>query len=77
MLTRGQTKRLLRAATQERIRQERDAIARHNPRSRLWRLEEKAALAICQQVPSVFAIAEKMNDDYSRPLWADHRYGSR
>jgi hypothetical protein len=78
MLTRGQTKRILRQATQMRICAERERL--DNPafnHANEVRLEEPTALTLLKGVPSVFAFAEKLNSDYERPFWASQRYGAK
>lgn len=71
-MNRSETKQLMRAATRERIRLERQAFG-----ARRIRFEEVDALIHLKGVPSVFAIAEKLNRYYRRPLWASERYGAR
>lgn len=80
MLSRGETKRLLRRAVQIRIREEREALnalTHIYPGARRGRLEEKGNLEIFRNIDSVFAIAERLNPKYERPGWASHRYGAR
>jgi hypothetical protein len=89
MLTRGETKRLLRQATQMRIRAEREVALASLPEpvrqahlevgrvDLQGRVEEDAARRRFSAVPSVFAFAEKLNSSYERPLWASHRYGAK
>jgi len=74
MLTRGQTKRILRQATQMRIRAEREIISAPD-RGQRW--EEGFTRDFLKTVPSVFAFAEKLNSDYERPFWASQRYGAK
>jgi hypothetical protein len=78
-MTRGKKKRLLRQATQMRIRAERDVLKEYRPPfdCNRVRTEERFGITVLQTVPSVFAFAEQMNPKYDRPLWASHRYGAR
>jgi hypothetical protein len=89
-MTRGKAKRLLRQATQMRIRAERETALRSLPDvvregylavGRVdihGRLEERDALRRFWVVPSVFAFAEKLNPKYDRPYWAGgQRYGAK
>jgi hypothetical protein len=83
MLTRGQTKRILRQATQMRIRAERSYLTDAfegidgDPAPFIPRVEEPGMLKLLKTTPSVFAFAEKLNSDYERPFWASHRYGAK
>jgi len=80
MLSRGETKRLLRRATQIRVREEREVIeaaAHLYSRAHGGRLEEGLNLHLLKHTDSVFAHAERLNPEYQRPLWASQRYGSR
>lgn len=80
MLSRGETKRLLRRATQVRIREERETLdaVKHLYRGAAGgRLEETLNLHLLKSIDSVFATAERLNPKYQRPLWASQRYGAR
>lgn len=75
---RGNEKRLLRAATRERIRLEREAsrgFMKWGPAT------EGTALDLFKPVPSVFAIAERLAKQrgkfYMRPQWASDAWGAR
>jgi hypothetical protein len=72
---RGMTKRIIRNATRERIRAEREALGLVTPPMR--RLEEREALKALRQVPSVWAFAEAAGYRYIRPQWAADAWGSR
>ncbi len=81
-MTRGDKKRLIRAATAERIRAERAALIVKGSSGQVFdlntcALSEIAAIERLKNVPSVFAFAEKMNRRYTRPAWADQRYGAK
>lgn len=85
----GQRSRLRdqwRVALKERNQLEREALwANHPHRDEVaaqlgWpthRLEEGAALKLLAGVPTIWAILEKNNPHYRRPVWADQRFGSR
>jgi hypothetical protein len=80
MLTRGETKRILRQATRMRIRAERAMFTGNLSLTKNgipMRLSERGNLILLKDVPSVFAFAEKLHSDYERPLWASHRYGAK
>lgn len=80
MLSRGEIKRIMREATRQRIRAERDAITEFfttpSFQARPYRLEEDRMLDVLKKVPSVFAFAEQINSSYQRPDWASQRYGA-
>ncbi len=73
-MTRGEKKRILREATRQRIRAEREAL---RGTMKFGPATEKTALALLKDVPTVFAFAEKIDPRYVRPTWADHRYGAK
>jgi hypothetical protein len=79
MLSRSETKRILREATRQRIRAERKAL---RDISKGWdlnrfRLEQDKTIEFLRDVPSVFYFAEQINPSYERPDWAAQRYGAR
>jgi hypothetical protein len=79
-VTRSETKQLLREATRQRIRAERAICAGNISITKNgipMRLEERGTIELFKTVPSVFAFAEKLNPEYSRPLWASQRYGAK
>ena len=88
-MTRGEQKRLLRRATQMRIRAEREAALASLPEpireahlavgrvDLQGRVEEDEARRRFSGVPSVWAFAEKLDRRYMRPLWASQRYGAK
>lgn len=77
-MTRGEQKRLLRQATQMRIRAERERLVHPGfDHANEVRLEESTAIVLLKGVSSVFAFAEKLDKNYGRPLWASQRYGAK
>jgi hypothetical protein len=68
-------KRIIRNATRERIRAEREALGPVIPTMR--RLEEHEALKALSRVPSVWAFAEVAGYRHIRPQWASDAWGSR
>lgn len=75
-MNRGETKRHLRKATNERIRLERIARIKLKKTSRM---EEKEARDFYNRakIGTVFGIAEKMDRAYRRPAWAGQRWGAQ
>lgn len=72
-MSRGERKRLLREATRQRIRAEREAlrgVMKFGPAT------ERTALELLKDVPTVFAFAEKLDDRYERPDWASRQFGN-
>jgi len=78
MLSRSETKKVLREATQQRIAAEREAIWKASDIINLAarRNEEAFTIKILKDVPSVFYFAEQINRRYERPDWAAQRYGA-
>jgi hypothetical protein len=77
---RGKRKHIIRLCTRARIRAEREALGPVIPTVRAiarLRLEEREALRMLRQVPSVWAFAEAAGYRYIRPQWAADAWGSR